>query len=175
MGFRVSVSLHPAIQATGRLTFAPAGLIPAEHTSLHWTHKRSQYWRPTLNDFLQADRGQPPQRTQKHRSKYRRRQATFPMQCRSPWPHRRDGDRCAGGCGRLQSIRSGYYCGLRCPIGRGAGVGVAVSQSAVATAARHDNGNRFVRNTNRPIACVQTRPPNSTNVAGNYLCRFRAD
>ena len=41
MGFRVSVSLHPAIQATGRLTFAPAGLIPAEHTSLHWTHKRS--------------------------------------------------------------------------------------------------------------------------------------
>jgi hypothetical protein len=42
MGFRVSVSLHPAIQATGRLTFAPAGLIPAEHTSLRWTHKRSQ-------------------------------------------------------------------------------------------------------------------------------------
>ena len=42
MGFRVSVSLHPAIQATGRLTFAPAGLIPAEHTSLHWTHKRTQ-------------------------------------------------------------------------------------------------------------------------------------
>src|ERR1700730_14303394 len=38
MGFRVSVSLHPAIQATGRLTFAPAGLIPAEHTSLRWTH-----------------------------------------------------------------------------------------------------------------------------------------
>jgi hypothetical protein len=36
MGFRVSVSLHPAIQATGRLTFAPAGLIPAEHTSLPW-------------------------------------------------------------------------------------------------------------------------------------------
>jgi hypothetical protein len=42
MGFRVSVSLHPAIQATGRLTFAPAGLIPAEHTSLRWTHKRTQ-------------------------------------------------------------------------------------------------------------------------------------
>jgi len=40
MGFRVSVSLHPAIQATGRLTFAPAGSIPAEHTSLRWTHKR---------------------------------------------------------------------------------------------------------------------------------------
>ena len=42
MGFRVLVSLHPAIQATGRLTFAPAGLIPAEHTSLRWTHKRVQ-------------------------------------------------------------------------------------------------------------------------------------
>src|SRR5664280_507497 len=41
MGFRVLVSLHPAIQATGRLTFAPAGLIPAEHTSLRWTHNRT--------------------------------------------------------------------------------------------------------------------------------------
>src|ERR1019366_10251267 len=41
MGFRVLVSLHPAIQATGRLTLAPAGLPPAEHTSLHWTHNWS--------------------------------------------------------------------------------------------------------------------------------------
>jgi hypothetical protein len=57
MGFRVSVSLHPAIQATGRLTFAPAGLIPAEHTSLRWTHKRSQLSRLTFDDLLQADRG----------------------------------------------------------------------------------------------------------------------
>ena len=56
MGFRVSVSLPPAIQATGRLTLAPAGLIPAEHTSLRWTHKRSQLLRLALNDFLQADR-----------------------------------------------------------------------------------------------------------------------
>jgi hypothetical protein len=47
MGFRVSVSLHPAIQATGRLTFAPAGLIPAEHTSLRWTHRRTQICRQT--------------------------------------------------------------------------------------------------------------------------------
>src|SRR5450830_538907 len=38
MGFRVLVSLHPAIQATGPLTLAPAGLPPAEHTSLCWTH-----------------------------------------------------------------------------------------------------------------------------------------
>jgi hypothetical protein len=26
---------------TGRLTFAPAGLSPAEHTSLYWTHNRT--------------------------------------------------------------------------------------------------------------------------------------
>src|SRR6185503_13135070 len=38
IGFRVLVSLHPAIQTTGLLTFAPAGLSPAEHTSLRWTH-----------------------------------------------------------------------------------------------------------------------------------------
>ena len=53
MGFKVSVSLHPAIQATGPLTFAPAGLIPAEHTSLRWTHKRTQLF---LNDLSPADR-----------------------------------------------------------------------------------------------------------------------
>jgi hypothetical protein len=35
------VSRHPAIQTTGRLTFAPAGLSPAEHTSLYWTHFRT--------------------------------------------------------------------------------------------------------------------------------------
>src|SRR5438552_4905106 len=41
MGFRVLVSRHPAIQATGRLTLAPVGLTPAEHTSLRWTHNRT--------------------------------------------------------------------------------------------------------------------------------------
>ena len=40
-GFRMLVSRHPAIQATGRLTLTPAGLSPAEHASLHWTHSRS--------------------------------------------------------------------------------------------------------------------------------------
>ncbi|HXN92951.1 MAG TPA: hypothetical protein VN879_00525, partial [Candidatus Acidoferrales bacterium] len=55
MGFRVSVSLPPAIQATGRLTFAPAGLIPAEHTSLRWTHKRSQSYRLLPDDLIQAE------------------------------------------------------------------------------------------------------------------------
>jgi hypothetical protein len=55
MGFRVSVSLHPAIQATRLLTFAPAGLTPAEHTSLRWTHKRTQLFRLVLNELSQAD------------------------------------------------------------------------------------------------------------------------
>jgi len=41
IGFRILISLHPAIQTTGRLTFAPAGLPPAEHTSLNWTHFRA--------------------------------------------------------------------------------------------------------------------------------------
>jgi hypothetical protein len=34
------VSRHPAIQTTGLLTLAPAGLSPAEHASLRWTHNR---------------------------------------------------------------------------------------------------------------------------------------
>ena len=38
MGFRSSVSLLPAIQATGLLALTPAGLTPAEHVSLRWTH-----------------------------------------------------------------------------------------------------------------------------------------
>ena len=32
---------HPAIQTTGPLTLAPAGLSPAEHASLRWTHNRT--------------------------------------------------------------------------------------------------------------------------------------
>src|SRR5215813_6802972 len=38
MGFRASVSLGPAIQATGPLVLAPAGLTPAERARLRWTH-----------------------------------------------------------------------------------------------------------------------------------------
>ena len=59
MGFRVLVSLHPAIQATGRLTLAPAGLPPAEHTSLHWTHNRtctSRFIRLPMFDRWQTSR-----------------------------------------------------------------------------------------------------------------------
>src|SRR5262249_9692721 len=37
MGFRVSVSLHPAIRATGRLALAPAELAPAGCICLSWT------------------------------------------------------------------------------------------------------------------------------------------
>src|ERR1039457_2940762 len=38
IGFRNSVAFLSAIQATGFLTFAPVGLPPTEHASLHWTH-----------------------------------------------------------------------------------------------------------------------------------------
>jgi hypothetical protein len=41
IGFKVLVSRHPAIQATGPLTPTPAGLTPAEHASLRWTHNRA--------------------------------------------------------------------------------------------------------------------------------------
>ena len=41
IGFRVLVSRHPAIQTTGLLILAPAGLSPAEHASLRWTHNRT--------------------------------------------------------------------------------------------------------------------------------------
>jgi hypothetical protein len=41
MGFRYSVSLLPAIQATGLLILTLASLTPAEHTSLSWTHNRT--------------------------------------------------------------------------------------------------------------------------------------
>ena len=38
VGFRVSVSLHPATRVTGALALTPAGLTPAEHVSFLWTH-----------------------------------------------------------------------------------------------------------------------------------------
>jgi hypothetical protein len=38
MGFRGSVTRPPAIQATGLLALTPAGLPPAEHLRLLWTH-----------------------------------------------------------------------------------------------------------------------------------------
>jgi hypothetical protein len=41
IGFRHSVSLLSAIQATRLLTFASVGLSPTEHSSLSWTHSRT--------------------------------------------------------------------------------------------------------------------------------------
>ena len=41
MGFSYSVSLITAIQAIGPLILTLAGLTPAEHTSLSWTHSRA--------------------------------------------------------------------------------------------------------------------------------------
>ena len=41
MGFRDSVSLLPAIQATGFLALTLAGLTPAERIRLRWTHSRT--------------------------------------------------------------------------------------------------------------------------------------
>ena len=41
IGFKVPVSRHPAILTTGLPTLAPAGLSPAEHASLRWTHTRT--------------------------------------------------------------------------------------------------------------------------------------
>src|SRR5437870_9144973 len=45
IGFRVSVSLRPAIQATGRLALAPAGLAPASRTCLSLDTRRVEDWR----------------------------------------------------------------------------------------------------------------------------------
>ena len=51
MGFRPSVSLLPAIQATGLLASTQVGLTPTERVSLRWTHSRTvefleSGWRP---------------------------------------------------------------------------------------------------------------------------------
>jgi hypothetical protein len=41
IGFDTLVSRSAAIQTTGFLTVTPAGLTPAEHASLRWTHNRT--------------------------------------------------------------------------------------------------------------------------------------
>src|SRR5262245_43647905 len=40
-GFRPLVALRPALPATGLPILTPAGLPPAEHISLYWTHNRT--------------------------------------------------------------------------------------------------------------------------------------
>src|SRR5271157_4656576 len=51
IGFRVLVSRHPAIQTTGPLILAPAGLSPAEHASLRTTGHADRP-RPALGQDL---------------------------------------------------------------------------------------------------------------------------
>jgi hypothetical protein len=58
MGFRGLVSPPPAIQATGHLAFAPAGLTPAEHVCLLWTHTEPRAVRRLLGALGLA--AQPP-------------------------------------------------------------------------------------------------------------------
>ena len=58
MGSRGSVSLRPAIQATGRLALVPVGLSPTEHVCL-WIARRVEGWRGTRSARLQP----PPVRT----------------------------------------------------------------------------------------------------------------
>ncbi len=54
MGFRSSVSLLPAIQATGLLAVAPKGLTPSERVSLRWTHQLggALHLRRILREYL---------------------------------------------------------------------------------------------------------------------------
>src|SRR5215831_7329896 len=60
VGFIRFVSPTNATQATGLLTFAPVGLSPTEHASLHWTHTTTLFI--SLSDAqynLQVDRAEP--------------------------------------------------------------------------------------------------------------------
>jgi len=62
IGFRVLVSRHPAIPATGFLTVTPAGLSPAELASLRWTHNRAcKFPRTRLEHLVRLETpGEPP-------------------------------------------------------------------------------------------------------------------
>src|SRR5919106_4623072 len=55
IGYRNSVSFLPAIQATGRLTFAPVGLSPTEHASLRWTRAFPPHPPPAVSRFCSND------------------------------------------------------------------------------------------------------------------------
>src|SRR5271166_2028923 len=62
MGFKYSVSLLPAIQATGALALTLARLTLAEHASLSWTHNHirtflspannSRIWQETSYSYI---------------------------------------------------------------------------------------------------------------------------
>src|SRR2546425_12826387 len=57
IGFRVSVSLHPAIQATGRLALALAGLAPASRTCLSLDTRSPDPPAPAANGGMVRPRG----------------------------------------------------------------------------------------------------------------------
>jgi len=100
--------------------------------------------------------------------------AALPLQCHPSWAHGGDGDRRTRRCSRLQSVRSGHHCRLRCPVGRGAGTRAATGQSAVAAASRDNHGNWSVRNSDRPSERIQAGPPSSPTPSGGCLCAIRA-
>ena len=52
--------------------------------------KRTQLYLLVLNELSQADRSQPSQCVQKHRTNNTRRQTAFTLQCHTPRPHGRD-------------------------------------------------------------------------------------
>ena len=118
---RLWLETHPLPKASditgrkGRPPYLLLGLVReaasviGRSTNEAQNSKQSQLTWLARNDFVPADRGQPSQRLQKHGSTYRRRQAALPLRCGPPRPDRRDGDRCAGGCGRLQSVRSSHH------------------------------------------------------------------
>lgn len=60
IGFKVLVSRNLAIQTTGLLTFALAGLSPAEHASLDWTHNQtcsfSSYWNKAYKELANINK-----------------------------------------------------------------------------------------------------------------------
>ncbi|MCY4514208.1 MAG: hypothetical protein OXC69_03575, partial [Candidatus Tectomicrobia bacterium] len=55
-----SVSLLPAIQATGLLILTPVGLTPTEQTSLSWTHMELVHFRIVGDRQSQPQPIQPP-------------------------------------------------------------------------------------------------------------------
>ena len=54
IGYRSSVSLLPAIQATGLLTITPMGLSPTEHASLRWTRGFPLSHPPSLSELWEC-------------------------------------------------------------------------------------------------------------------------
>src|SRR5262249_30101748 len=95
----------------------------------------------TPNELSQANRSQSIKRAQKHGTADRRRQATFALQCHSPWAHCRNGHRRPRGSGRLRILRGDDHCRLRPDNGGGARTCPSPGEHSVAVAARNWNRN----------------------------------